>query len=277
MSTGPIRAIYHDVVHLQSLDIVNVCAKLATQHRSMIVKAWLNDDCRRFSIERSQVTYQTIRRKIYNLYQLSQYEDSFCLQYRDAEGDLITVASNEDVEEILRNDAKDDSSVLKVRVQLPTSTGSSDTGLGEVTAAVGGMAVSAPELDSGLATNSGIDILPRAERFDGNFTDREVLEILRDISLYITCRGTDKAPVRQWVSSEKNLITPGSAPSPHLRNAERYTRVHHASTTSHAQDESKDNSHTSLPVPVSAAGNAMHTREAATSVDDIGNAKSSQQ
>ncbi|KND00242.1 uncharacterized protein SPPG_04574 [Spizellomyces punctatus DAOM BR117] len=243
----------------------------------MIVKAWLKDDCRRFSIERSQVTYQTIRRKIFNLYQLPQYEDSFCLQYRDADGDVITVASNEDVEEILRNDAKDDSSVLKVRVHLSTSTGSSDTGLEEVTGAMGGMAVSAPELDSGLAASAGVDILPRAERFEGNFTDREVLEILRDISLYISCRGTDKAPVRQWVSSEKNLITPGSTPSPHLRNAERYTRVHQASTTSHVHDESKDSSQTSLPVPVSAAGNAMHRREAATSVDDIGNANTSQQ
>ncbi|RKO89507.1 sterile alpha motif/pointed domain-containing protein [Blyttiomyces helicus] len=103
----------------------------------------------------------------------------------------------------VQNDHKSDPTILKLYIhRLPTESAESPhtrtSSVASPTTAPSDTPLPAVD-DAAEWEDAG------EERFDGSFTDREVLEILRDISLYITSR--DLTPVKQWVSSAKSLIT----------------------------------------------------------------------
>ncbi|KAF9979367.1 polar growth protein [Actinomortierella ambigua] len=105
------------------------------------IKALYKDDLRRLSIDIEHVDYDGLRKKLQSTFQL---DNEFAIKYKDTDGDLCTIGSHEDLDDL--------------GTQRPR-----------------------PRIESDL-------------------TDAGMLEILRDIGLYIQAR-------------EKNLITPSSAES----------------------------------------------------------------
>ncbi|KAG0088792.1 Adaptor for signal transduction [Podila epicladia] len=90
---------------------------------------------------------------------------------------------------------------------------------------------------SGTSTLAGDSKIGRPT-FDNEYTDTDMLEILRDISLFICTRGMDRAHgdnenpsaelppgASSWVSAGKNLITPASAQNYQRLNYARAVRA----------------------------------------------------
>ncbi|KAJ3299660.1 hypothetical protein HK104_007879 [Borealophlyctis nickersoniae] len=192
----------------------------------MLVKVWLRDDCRRFTLSPGDFGLESIRLKIQELYQFPD-PDGFVLKYKDAEGDLVTIGSSDDFEELLESDLLKDAQMFKLYVYPRAgSTTAPSQSVDDVAGGVRGMAIgngadtpTAPT-NAGSADSAAQDA--KVDRFETTVTEREVLEILRDISLYITA--VDLTPVNQWVSAKKSLITPAAA-SALPRAPQRYSRI----------------------------------------------------
>ncbi|KAG0207058.1 hypothetical protein BGX28_001601 [Mortierella sp. GBA30] len=182
------------------------------------VKAWHRDDCRRLSIDIEQIQYQELKKKLQSTFQL---ENEFTVKYADMDGDLCTISGNEEFEELINSDlVKERKGTLRLQVVPKGSSrrpsilhrrDSSDQSVGET----------------------------RINRstFDNEYTDCDMLEILRDISLFICARGMDRHGEHEnalaelppgassWVSAGKNLITPTSAQNFQRLNYARAVRA----------------------------------------------------
>ncbi|KAG0073875.1 hypothetical protein BGZ90_011221, partial [Linnemannia elongata] len=163
------------------------------------VKAWHRDDCRRLSIDIEQIQYQDLKKKLQNTFQL---ENEFTVKYADLDGDLCTIAGTEEFEDMINSElVKERKATLRLQV-IPNSRRpsilhrreSSDQSVGD---------------SKGSSRGS----------FDSEYADSDMLEILRDISLFICARGMDRhgsehesaladlpPGASSWVSAGKNLI-----------------------------------------------------------------------
>jgi len=154
----------------------------------MLVKLWLGDDCRRVKYnDTNQVPLlEEIIQKAAELFGLT---DPIQLKYKDMEGDLITLTGQEDFEDILASDF-DSAHSLKLYIHSKLTP-------------------PPPEYIHPL-----LDVPPTnvtRSRFEASYTNREMLEILRDISIYICSRDLTPPGIRSWVSAQKNLVTPENA------------------------------------------------------------------
>ncbi|KAF9958373.1 hypothetical protein BGZ72_000439 [Mortierella alpina] len=182
------------------------------------VKAWHRDDCRRLSIDIEQIQYQDLKSKLKSTFQL---ENEFTVKYADMDGDLCTISGTEEFEDLINSDlVKERKGTLRLQV-IPKGASrrpsilhrreSSDQSVGET--------------KTSRAT------------FDNEYTDCDMLEILRDISLFICARGMDRHGEHEnalaelppgassWVSAGKNLITPTSAQNFQRLNYARVVRA----------------------------------------------------
>ncbi|KAG0365600.1 Adaptor for signal transduction [Gamsiella multidivaricata] len=171
------------------------------------VKAWHRDDCRRLSINIEQIHYQDLKDKLQNTFQL---DNDFTVKYADLDGDLCTISGNEEFEDLVNSDlVKERKSTL--RLQVISNTGSFSSRPNSRRPSILNQRDSFDQSDPRLNTSI----------FDGEYTDCDMLEILRDISLFICARGMDRhgehdamadlPGASSWVSAEKNLITPTMA------------------------------------------------------------------
>ncbi|KAF9537593.1 hypothetical protein EC957_007946 [Mortierella hygrophila] len=182
------------------------------------VKAWHRDDCRRLSIDIEQIQYQDLKNKLQSTFQLN---DGFTVKYADMDGDLCTIAGPEEFEDMINSDfVKERKATLRLRVvqhsrrpSILHRRESSDQSVGD-----------AKESSRGP--------------FDSEYADSDMLEILRDISLFICARGMDRhgsenesaladlpPGASSWVSAGKNLITPTSAQNFQRLNYARAARA----------------------------------------------------
>ncbi|KAF9287842.1 hypothetical protein BGZ68_001191 [Mortierella alpina] len=182
------------------------------------VKAWHRDDCRRLSIDIEQIQYQDLKKKLQSTFQL---ENEFTVKYADMDGDLCTISGTEEFEDLINSDlVKERKGTLRLQV-IPKGASrrpsilhrreSSDQSVGETKTT--------------------------RPTFDNEYTDCDMLEILRDISLFICARGMDRHGEHEnalaelppgassWVSAGKNLITPTSAQNFQRLNYARVVRA----------------------------------------------------
>ncbi|KAJ3197917.1 hypothetical protein HDU67_003624 [Dinochytrium kinnereticum] len=170
----------------------------------MIIKVWMQKECRRFAADPEAVTYARLRAKIRSLYGLAT--DDFTLKYKDHEGDLVTFGSEEELSEIFEMDlkGKDSDAVLKIYVYCKSTQALPDAG-DELAGAIASASICGSRANGGLVASAGDSPVMNADApRDPELSRIHLLEILRDISLYIATRDLD--PVKTWVSSERNLI-----------------------------------------------------------------------
>ncbi|KAJ3109614.1 hypothetical protein HDU97_003040 [Phlyctochytrium planicorne] len=192
-------------------------------------------DVSRFAADPEAVTYQRLRNKIKSLYGLLQ--DDFTLKYKDHEGDLVTFESEEELKDIIEMDlkGKESDAVLKIYVFAPGTASSLD--VDDLNAAMGSVNVGGPPRASGGMV--GPDIPSAAEGIprDPELSRIHLLEILRDISLYIATRDLD--PVKTWVSTERNFIPPSAMASASASNSNRFTTVVKTTSAEGGDDKTK--------------------------------------
>ncbi|KAF9965901.1 hypothetical protein BGZ70_003855 [Mortierella alpina] len=166
------------------------------------VKAWLRNDCRLLSIDIEKIKYQDLMNNIRSTFKL---EKEFTVKYADMDGDLCELSGTEEFEDLVNSDL-----VLErkgtLRLQVIPKGSSRRPGI--------------DPFDS--SDQSGEDETTHPT-FNNKHADCDMLEILRDISLFICARGMDRHGEREnalaelppgassWVSAGKNLITPTSA------------------------------------------------------------------
>ncbi|KAF9151035.1 Adaptor for signal transduction [Linnemannia schmuckeri] len=183
------------------------------------VKAWHRDDCRRLSIDIEQIQYQDLKKKLQNTFQL---ENEFTVKYADMDGDLCTIAGTEEFEDMINSDlVKERKATLRLQI-IPNSRRPSILHRRDSSDQSGGES-------KGSSRGS----------FDSEYADSDMLEILRDISLFICARGMDRHGAEHaesaladlppgassWVSAGKNLITPKSAQNYQRLNYARAARA----------------------------------------------------
>jgi predicted transcriptional regulator len=67
-----------------------------------VIKFNLNNEIRRISVQKLP-SFEEVSAILKRLYSKLSAEQSFVLQYKDSEGDVVTVSSNEELEEAFRN------------------------------------------------------------------------------------------------------------------------------------------------------------------------------
>ncbi|KAF8934468.1 Adaptor for signal transduction [Haplosporangium gracile] len=183
------------------------------------VKAWHRDDCRRLSIDIEQIQYQDLKKKLQSTFQL---ENEFTVKYADMDGDLCTIAGTEEFEDMINSDlVKERKATLRLQI-IPNSRRPS-------------ILHQRDSSDQSGGESKGSSRGP----FDSEYADSDMLEILRDISLFICARGMDRHGAEHaesaladlppgassWVSAGKNLITPKSAQNYQRLNYARAARA----------------------------------------------------
>ncbi|KAF9901501.1 hypothetical protein EC991_006076 [Linnemannia zychae] len=173
------------------------------------VKAWHRDDCRRLSIDIEQIQYQDLKKKLQSTFQL---ENEFTVKYADMDGDLCTIAGTEEFEDLINSDlVKERKATLRLQVIPKNASSRRPTIL--------------HQRESSDQSGTSTLVNSRGGPFDSDYADADMLEILRDISLFICARGMDRHGAEHaesaladlppgassWVSAGKNLITPTSA------------------------------------------------------------------
>ncbi|KAG0003817.1 hypothetical protein BGZ79_011034 [Entomortierella chlamydospora] len=172
------------------------------------VKAWFRDDCRRLSIDIEQIQYQDLKKKLQNTFQL---DNEFMVKYADTEGDLCTITGNEEFDDLVKSDlVKERKGTIKL--QVVPKNGSRRPSI-----------LHRRESSDQSGTSTLADEKISRPFFDNEYTDCDMLEILRDISNFICTRGMDRHGEHEnamaelppgassWVSTGKNLITPTTA------------------------------------------------------------------
>ncbi|KAF9193688.1 hypothetical protein BGZ50_007264 [Haplosporangium sp. Z 11] len=187
------------------------------------VKAWHRDDCRRLSINLEQIQYQDLKEKLQNTFQL---ENEFTVKYADVDGDLCTIGGTEEFDDLINSDlVKERKGTLRLQVIPKNSSSRRPSILHRRNSS-----------DQSGTSTLGDSKLNRTI-FDSEYTDCDMLEILRDISLFICARGIDRHGENEnalaelppgassWVSAGKNLITPTSAQNFQRLNYARAVRA----------------------------------------------------
>ncbi|KAI1301143.1 Adaptor for signal transduction [Mortierella claussenii] len=152
------------------------------------VKAWHRDDCRRLSIDIEQIQYQELKKKLQNTFQL---DTDFTVKYADMDGDLCTITGTEEFEDLVNSDlVKERRGTL--RLQVISKSGSFSSGSNSSNGSGSRRPSIFHRRDS--SDHSGTSTLAGDSKtiFDSQYTDCDMLEILRDISLFICARGMDR-------------------------------------------------------------------------------------
>ncbi|KAF9365022.1 Adaptor for signal transduction [Mortierella sp. NVP85] len=179
------------------------------------VKAWHRDDCRRLSIDIEQIQYQDLKKKLQSTFQL---ENDFTVKYTDVDGDLCTIGGNEEFDDLVNSDlVKERKGTLRLKV-IPKGDRGSIRERGSIRPSILHRRESSDL--SGTSSSTLGDSKAGRPVFDSGYTDSDMLEVLRDISLFICARGMDREHdtasdlppgASSWVSAGKNLITPTTA------------------------------------------------------------------
>ncbi|KAK3828427.1 MAG: hypothetical protein J3Q66DRAFT_13111 [Benniella sp.] len=179
------------------------------------VKAWHRDDCRRLSIDIEQIQYQDLKKKLQSTFQL---ENDFTVKYTDVDGDLCTIGGNEEFDDLVNSDlVKERKGTLRLKV-IPKGERGSIRERGSTRPSILHRRESSDL--SGTSSSTLGDSKAGRPVFDSGYTDSDMLEVLRDISLFICARGMDREHdaasdlppgASSWVSTGKNLITPTTA------------------------------------------------------------------
>ncbi|KAF9104298.1 hypothetical protein BGX27_010149 [Mortierella sp. AM989] len=181
------------------------------------VKAWHRNDCRRLSIDIEQIQYQELKKKLQNTFQL---ENEFMVKYTDMDGDLCTISGNEEFDDLVNSDLVKDRRG-SVRLQVISNNGSRRPSI----------------LHRRDSSDQSADGKSNRSYFENEYTDCDMLEILRDISNFICTRGMDRHGEHEnamaelppgassWVSTGKNLITPTTAHNFQRLNSARAVRA----------------------------------------------------
>ncbi|KAF9988817.1 Adaptor for signal transduction [Mortierella antarctica] len=141
------------------------------------VKAWHRDDCRRLSIDIEQIQYQDLKKKLQSTFQL---ENEFTVKYADMDGDLCTISGTEEFEDLINSDlVKERKGTLRLQV-IPKGTSRRPSILHR------------RESSDQSGTSTLGETKTTRPTFDNEYTDCDMLEILRDISLFICARGMDR-------------------------------------------------------------------------------------
>ncbi|KAG0238348.1 polar growth protein [Actinomortierella wolfii] len=157
------------------------------------IKALYKDDIRRLSINIEQIGYESLRKKLQSTFQL---DNEFTIKYTDTDGDFCTIGGREELDDLVESDiVKQKQGTLRLHV-VPSNS-----------------SILSPSFFHPQEISDGSQ-RPRP-RIESDLTDAGMLEILRDIGLYIHARESAMADLppgaSSWVSTEKNLITPSSA------------------------------------------------------------------
>ncbi|KAJ1974494.1 hypothetical protein H4R35_003581 [Dimargaris xerosporica] len=161
---------------------------------SITVKLAFQEECHRFTVTSAALSLDLLQHKVWEFYRLDSY--SYLLSYRDADQDLITLSRPDEVHDLVNEltAAKPSIKLFILRKENPSPSPS------ETSEVPGDEEPYIPQSVSGLART----------RFGDDFTDQEILHILRDISLFICTR--DLGPdVLSSFASQKSLITPENA------------------------------------------------------------------
>ncbi|KAI9199620.1 uncharacterized protein BJ171DRAFT_518092 [Polychytrium aggregatum] len=179
------------------------------------IKVWLNDDCRRFIMDSQQLSMEALRSKIYSVYGLKS-DEPYVIKFKDSEGDLVTLSTMDELEDLLTHDLRDSDRTIKLHMLAAPSTNrspSSTTVPTSPSASISASISTNPFLDSGFAD----DLWAISDDTEHSSTpadrirpdvSKEMMDILRDLSYYICAR--DLTPFHSRVTSEKSLITPNS-------------------------------------------------------------------
>ncbi|KAF9939819.1 hypothetical protein BGZ65_009351 [Modicella reniformis] len=147
------------------------------------VKAWHRDDCRRLSIDIEQIQYQELKKKLQNTFQL---ENDFTVKYTDVDGDLCTISGNEELDDLINSDqVKERKGTLRLQV-IPNN----ERGGGKRRPTILHRRDSSDH--SGTSSSTIVSDSKVRSIFENEYTDCDMLEILRDISLFICARGMDR-------------------------------------------------------------------------------------
>lgn len=121
---------------------------------TIIVKVIYDDETRRFSMRMEGLTYTSLHNRVAELFGLEGRR--FKLQYKDDEGDLITMSSDEEMEEAVAFAISVTPSVLRISVKKPSKVKAAPVGASD--------AVSAVESAPAPPTNSEVEALVRTVR-----------------------------------------------------------------------------------------------------------------
>ncbi|KAF9561116.1 hypothetical protein BGW38_009016, partial [Lunasporangiospora selenospora] len=163
------------------------------------VKAWHMNDCRRLSIDIEQIQYQDLKKKLQNTFNL---DDDITVKYADVDGDLCTIGGKEELEDLVNSElVKNRKGTVRLQV-IPAGSSPHPSSMGAN--GLQGLFHRRSPSDSAGDGKAG------RGSFDNEYTDRDMLEIIRDISLFICARENALADLppgaSSWVSAGKNLI-----------------------------------------------------------------------
>ncbi|KAJ1981818.1 hypothetical protein H4R33_005163 [Dimargaris cristalligena] len=159
------------------------------------IKLAFKEECHRFNVPWESLTVELLAVKARELYGLEKQD--FTLAHRDHEGDMITISNAEELGELIREDISPTKSSLRLHIRLKDPAAQPPS-----------LSIEGLGLDEPMSTDL-ISNVARG-RFGKEFSEEEIINILRDISLFISTR--DLGPdILSSVASEKSLITPQNA------------------------------------------------------------------
>ncbi|KAG0223901.1 SH3 and multiple ankyrin repeat domains protein 2 [Mortierella sp. GBA43] len=146
-----------------------------------------------------------------------QLENDFTVKYTDVDGDLCTISGKDEFEDLVKSDqVKERKGTLRLKV-VPKGDRTS------LRPSIFHRRNSSSDQSGASSSTLVSDIKAGRSLFDSEYSDSDMLEVLRDISLFICARGgmdrqgehdasADLPPgASSWVSTGKNLITPTTA------------------------------------------------------------------
>ncbi|KAJ1651234.1 hypothetical protein IWQ61_008154 [Dispira simplex] len=168
---------------------------MAATTATITVKLNFFEECHRFTVMAETVTLELIYSKVKEFYHLE--EPSYTLSYHDSEGDRLTISTAAELEDALSEQLTTPKPTIRIYVANKSHQGLNKSPVS-----------SESSWDVDPVAPTSISGMARA-RFGNEFSEQEILSILRDISLFIS--GRDLNPeILSSVASEKNLITPQS-------------------------------------------------------------------
>ncbi|KAJ1978335.1 hypothetical protein H4R34_003239 [Dimargaris verticillata] len=148
---------------------------------SITVKLAFQEECHRFTVAPAALSLDLLHHKVWEFYRLDSF--AYLLSYRDADQDLITLSRPDEVHDLVNEltSAKPSIKLFILRKDHPSPAPS------ETSQVPIDEEPYIPQSVSGLART----------RFGDDFTDQEILHILRDISLFICTRAPENATISE--------------------------------------------------------------------------------
>jgi len=180
---------------------------------TVTVKTFFQDDCRRFNVNNPS-NYETLQQKIKEVYKFT--DDEFLLKYKDTDGDLVTITNDSELTEMF-SCLQIQATTLAV-IKLEIFSTKQNVHIQQHQQQQRQNFQQDDENDQEGNPQKKVDSDPESApilsdnppsyyrgKFASDYSDQDILDVLRDISWYISTR---ESRVQSRVSSEKSLITP---------------------------------------------------------------------